>query len=46
MQAIAEWQAVTSQEPGNVEAHLALARAHLEAGDRGRALGEYRRVPA
>jgi tetratricopeptide (TPR) repeat protein len=44
MQAIAEWQTIASQEPGNVEARLALARAYLKAGDRGRALGEYRRV--
>jgi tetratricopeptide (TPR) repeat protein len=46
MQAIAEWQTIASQEPGNVEARLALARAHLKAGDLGRALGEYRRVLA
>jgi tetratricopeptide (TPR) repeat protein len=46
MQAIAEWQTIAGQEPGNVEARLALARAHLKAGDRGRALGEYRRVLA
>ncbi|HEV2054412.1 MAG TPA: tetratricopeptide repeat protein, partial [Methylomirabilota bacterium] len=44
MQAIAEWQTIAGLEPGNVEAHLALARAYLKAGDRGRALGEYRRV--
>ncbi len=44
MQAIAEWQTVTSQQPGNVEA--ALARAYLKVGDRVRALAEYRHVLA
>jgi tetratricopeptide (TPR) repeat protein len=44
MQAISEWQMIASQEPGNVDAHLALARAYLKAGDRVRALGAYDRV--
>jgi tetratricopeptide (TPR) repeat protein len=44
MQAISEWQTIASQEPGNVDAHLALARAYLKAGDRGRAVAEYDRV--
>ena len=44
MQAISEWQTIASQEPGNVDAHLALARAYLKTGDRVRALGEYDRV--
>jgi len=44
MQAISEWQTIASQEPGNLDAHLALARAYLKTGDRVRALGEYRRV--
>ena len=46
MQAISQWQAIASQEPGNVEAHLALGRAYVKAGDSARALGEYRRVLA
>jgi tetratricopeptide (TPR) repeat protein len=46
MQAISEWQTIASQEPGNVDAHLALARAYLKVGDRVRALGEYDRVLA
>jgi tetratricopeptide (TPR) repeat protein len=44
MQAISEWQTIASQEPGNVGAHLALARAYLKIGDRVRAVGEYDRV--
>jgi Tfp pilus assembly protein PilF len=44
MQAIFEWQTIAGQEPGNVDAHLALARAYLKVGDRVRALGEYDRV--
>jgi cytochrome c-type biogenesis protein CcmH/NrfG len=46
MQAISEWQTIAGQEPGNVDAHLALARAYLKVGDRARALGEYDRVLA
>ena len=44
MQAISEWQTIASQEPGNVDTHLALARAYLKVGDRVRAVGEYDRV--
>ncbi len=44
MQAISEWQTIASQEPGNVDAHLALARAYLKVGDRVRAVGEYDRI--
>ena len=46
MQAIAEWQTVTGQQPGDVEAGLALARAYLKVGDRVHALAEYRRLLA
>jgi cytochrome c-type biogenesis protein CcmH/NrfG len=46
VQAIAEWQTIASQEPANVEARVALARAYLKTGDRGRALREYRGVLA
>src|SRR5215470_7818408 len=46
MQAIAEWQTVTGQQPGDVEAGLALARAYLKVGDRLHALAEYRRLLA
>ncbi len=46
MQAIAEWQKIAAQEPANLEARLALARAYLRTGDRSRAIGEYRRVLA
>jgi cytochrome c-type biogenesis protein CcmH/NrfG len=46
MQAIVEWQVVTGQQPGNVEAGLALARAYLKVGDRVHALAEYRRLLA
>jgi tetratricopeptide (TPR) repeat protein len=46
MQAIAEWETVTAQQPGDVEAGLALARAYLEVGDRVHALAEYRRLLA
>ncbi len=46
VQAIFEWQTIAGQEPRNVEAHLALARAYLKGGDSGRALNEYRRVLA
>ncbi len=44
MQAISEWQTIASQEPGNLDAHLMLARAYLKVGDRVRAVGEYDRV--
>ena len=44
MQAIAEWQSIASQEPGNADVALALGRAYLKTGDRARALGEYRRA--
>ena len=46
VEAVAEWQRITSHEPGNLEARVALARAYLKMGDRGRALDEYRRVLA
>lgn len=46
VQAIAEWQTVTSQQPDNVEARLALGRAYLKTGESGRALAEYRQVLA
>ena len=46
MQAIYEWQTIAGQEPRNVEAHLALARAYLKAVDRERAWREYGRVLA
>jgi tetratricopeptide (TPR) repeat protein len=46
MQAIFEWQTIIGQEPGNVDAHVALARAYLKSGNRASAVGEYRRVLA
>ena len=46
MQAIFEWQTIVGQEPGNVDAHVALARAYLKSGNHAGALGEYRRVLA
>jgi tetratricopeptide (TPR) repeat protein len=46
MQAIFEWQTIAGQEPGNVDAHLALARAYVKSGDRERAWREYGRVLA
>lgn len=46
VEAVTEWQRITAHEPGNLEARVALARAYLKMGDRGRALDEYRRVLA
>jgi hypothetical protein len=46
MQAIFECRTLAGQEPGNIEAHLAVARASLKAGDRERALRKYDRVLA
>jgi len=43
-QAINQWRAVVAHEPGNIEAHLALARAYLRVGDRLEAFREYQRV--
>ena len=45
-QAIAEWRAAAAQEPGNLEAHLALARAYTRVGDRPQAVREYQHVLA
>lgn len=43
-QTMNEWRAVTAQEPGNIEARLGLARAHLKAGERVEAFREFQRV--
>ncbi len=43
-QAINEWRAVTEQEPGNIEAHLALAGAYLRVGERIEAFLQYQEV--
>jgi tetratricopeptide (TPR) repeat protein len=44
VEAVAEWETIMAQEPGNLEARVALARAYLKMGERRRALDEYRRV--
>ena len=46
VQAIGEWQWIADQEPGNIVTRVALARAYLKAGERARAIAEYRRVLA
>lgn len=46
VEAVSERQRIAAYEPGNVEARVALARAYLKMGDRGRTLDEYRRVLA
>jgi len=46
VEAVAEWQTIAAQEPRNLEARVALARAYLKMGERGPALREYRRVLA
>jgi len=43
-QALNEWRAVLGQDPGNIEARLGLARAHVKAGDRPAAVQEYLRI--
>jgi tetratricopeptide (TPR) repeat protein len=43
-QAMNEWRAVLGQDPGNIEARLGLARAHVKAGDRPAAVQEYLRI--
>jgi tetratricopeptide (TPR) repeat protein/O-antigen ligase len=43
-QAINEWRAVLSQEPGHIDARLALARAYARIGERLDAAREYRRI--
>jgi tetratricopeptide (TPR) repeat protein len=39
--AIREMRKILADEPGHVEAHFALGRFYFEAGDTGKALGEY-----
>jgi len=43
-QAINEWRAVVTREPGHLEARLRLAAAYLAIGERVAAVQEYRRV--
>ena len=43
-QAMNEWRSVLTQDPGNLEARLGLARAHAKAGDRSEAAREYVRI--
>jgi tetratricopeptide (TPR) repeat protein len=43
-QAMNEWRTTLAQDPGNIEARLALARAHAKAGDRPEAIREYLRI--
>jgi Tfp pilus assembly protein PilF len=43
-QAMNEWRSVLTQDPGNIEARLGLARAHAKAGDRPEAAREYVRI--
>lgn len=38
------WSDVTAKSPGNIYGHFELANAYLSAGDRKRALAEYRKV--
>ena len=46
VEAVAEWQTIAAQEPRNLEARVALARAYLKMGERGLALREYRHLLA
>jgi Flp pilus assembly protein TadD len=39
-----EWRGIIGQNPGNLEARLALAAAYARAGERPRAIDEYRQV--
>ena len=43
-QAMNEWRAVIAQEPGNVEARLALAAGYARMGQRSEAQSEYARI--
>jgi Tfp pilus assembly protein PilF len=43
-QAMNEWRAVLTQDPGNLEARFGLARAAAKAGDRAAAAQEYLRI--
>jgi len=43
-QAMNQWQAVLAQEPGNVDARLALASGHARMGQRSEAIREYARI--
>lgn len=43
-QAMNQWGAVLTREPGSIEARLGLAGAHLKAGDRAAAVQEYTRI--
>jgi Tfp pilus assembly protein PilF len=40
---VSEWRAVLTQDPGNLEARVGLARAAAKAGDRAAAAQEYLR---
>lgn len=39
-----EWRTITIRDPGNVEAHAALARAYFTMGERTKAFSEYREI--